>query len=256
MPRVIGIIQARSSSTRLPQKVLMQLGPGGESLLEVVVTRASMSRSLSQLVLATTTEPEDDELCRLALSLGLGVTRGHADDVLARFFQAADEHSADFILRLTADDPFKDPGMIDSIIELALETNSDYLANNFGEHLPEGLDLEIFSRKALQLSNTMAKLKWEREHLTQWMRNSGPTEGLRINEYKDFSEWPSVRLTVDYFADLNLARHIYAEIKQGLMHSSDELRQYLLLRPELCAESFSIAPRNQGLKISQTEETT
>jgi spore coat polysaccharide biosynthesis protein SpsF len=252
--KVVAVIQARSSSTRLPKKVLKKIGPNGETLLEAVIARALLSERLDCVVLATTTEQDDDEICDLARSFGLGTTRGPTSDVLARFSQAADEHSADLILRLTADDPFKDPKMMDAMIEVALERKLDYLANNLAEHLPEGLDLELFTRKALQLSIYEAVEDWEREHVTQWIRNRGTERGLKLQSYKSQHVWPGVRLTVDYPDDLAIAAEIYSEVEGGILHRAGDLRRYLFSNPQLCEKSLSVAPRNQGLKLSQAKD--
>ena len=112
--RAVAIIQARTGSTRLPRKVLEDLG--GESMLARVVRRVSMARRVDAVVVATTTASEDDVIATLAAQHGWLCSRGSEEDVLDRYYQAAKAHEADVILRVCSDCPMTSPALIDEVI--------------------------------------------------------------------------------------------------------------------------------------------
>src|SRR5512134_3241120 len=112
--RVLVVIQARTGSTRLPGKVLADLG--GLPVLEWVVRACRAAQAADGVVVATTTEAADDAVADLAASLGVDVVRGSEGDVLARYVQAVDEHPCDAVVRITSDCPFTDPAVIDAVI--------------------------------------------------------------------------------------------------------------------------------------------
>ena len=105
--KVIAITQARLGSTRLPGKVLLKIGT--ESLLEIHLRRILQSKSIDRLILATTTQPEDNAIVEEARRLGVPVTRGSVDDVLDRFYQSIKGEKPDYVVRLTSDCPLIDP---------------------------------------------------------------------------------------------------------------------------------------------------
>jgi spore coat polysaccharide biosynthesis protein SpsF (cytidylyltransferase family) len=250
IPRVLAIVQARQGSSRLPGKSLARIGPGEESLLEAVIARLKLCREVHQIVIATTTNMEDDAIEAVATKLGVSVYRGSQDDVLARYFHAASLNSADVIVRITADDPFKDPLAIDEMIKVFEARKLDYLANNFDPSLPEGLDIEVISFKALQASFNQAGKAYEREHVTQWIRNRGK-QRFRIGGFELKEIWPECRLTVDHPADMDFTRQVLNTIPQGILHQTADLRDLLLASPSLIALNLGVAQRNEGLELSK-----
>ena len=103
MKNIIGIVQARTGSKRLPGKVLKKIGK--YSLIELLLKRLSKSKKLSKVVLATTKNKNDDYLTSLVSKLGYEVYRGSEDDVLSRYFKVAQKNSAKYIVRITGDCP-------------------------------------------------------------------------------------------------------------------------------------------------------
>ena len=128
-PRVVGIIQARMSSNRLPGKVLLDIA--GEPMLMRVYTRARRAKRLDEVVIATSVDVEDVPIVRLCEEMGIPYSRGSAVDVLNRFKNAAREHGAEIVVRLTADCPLIDPDLIDQTVDafLASDTPADFAAN-------------------------------------------------------------------------------------------------------------------------------
>lgn len=249
-PRVLAIVQARQGSSRLPGKTLTKIGPGRETLLDVVISRLKMSLEIHQIVIATTTNSEDGAIELAATELGVSVFRGSQDDVLARYFHAASLYSADAIVRITADDPFKDPHSIDQMVREFKSRNLDYLANNFDLSLPEGLDIEIISFKALEASFNRADFSYEREHLTQWIR-SRKNDEFKIGSFESKDIWPDCRLTVDHPADIEFARQVLEGLPKGILHQTADLRTLLLASPSLITLNLGVAQRNQGLELSK-----
>src|SRR6187551_2737140 len=122
--KIVAVTQARTSSTRLPAKVLMKIG--NDTLLELHLKRILKSKKIDQLVVATTTNPEDVAIADIASGLGLEFYRGDVDDVLDRFYRAVENKGADYIVRLTSDCPLIDAELIDKVIQKAIDEKLDY----------------------------------------------------------------------------------------------------------------------------------
>ena len=149
MNNVIGVIQARASSTRLPGKVLLPLA--GRSVLGWVVRGARESGSLDDLVVATTTETSDDEVAAECERLGVEAYRGPLDDVLSRFLGAVDGRDVGAIARFTADCPLLDPAVVDAVVSTwrALPW-LDYVSTALPRSVPRGMDVEIIRAETLR----------------------------------------------------------------------------------------------------------
>lgn len=146
---VHAVIQARSSSSRLPGKVLRPLGD--RSVLSWVVRAAERADGIAQVIVATSTDEDDDVVAEEALRLGARVVRGDLDDVLSRFVLALDLHPCDAIVRLTADCPLLDPSLIAQVISLWRSSpTTDYVATTLHRTLPRGLDVELIRADSLR----------------------------------------------------------------------------------------------------------
>lgn len=229
----------------------MPITRSGDSLISAVIARATLSEHVEKVVVAMTSNPSDDSLERAVRKLGVKIFRGSELDVLGRYFECHLRHPSQFVVRVTADDPFKDPREIDALILRASTKDADYVANNFSENLPEGLDVEVISARGLRLSHALGIQAYEREHVTQWIRNNGSKLGLRVESYSQLNDWPTARLTVDTKDDLDLACEIYEELGNDIRHSSDDLRELLGRRTDLVNRSIMILPRNAGLTKSK-----
>lgn len=161
-----GIIQARMGSTRLPGKMLIEIM--GKPLIQHVIDRVSQSKRIDKLILATTNNPRDAVLVDIARKNSLDFFIGSEEDVLDRFYQAAKRFNIKIIVRITPDDPFKDPEVIDKAVEIFLNSKGkfDYVTNTLPPTYPIGLDVEVFSCYALEKAWKDAKKPSEREHVT------------------------------------------------------------------------------------------
>ena len=162
--RINVVIQARTGSTRLPGKVLEDLG--GHPVLEWVVRAAKAATQIDTVIVATSTLAGDDVVADLADSLGVPVVRGSEDDVLSRYVAALDAYPADAIVRLTADCPLLDPTLIDAVAGAwAGSPTHDYVSTLVARCLPRGLDVELVTAQALRAVDRIA-VDHDRVHVT------------------------------------------------------------------------------------------
>ena len=166
--KVLAIIQARMGSTRFPGKVMTDLA--GRPLLDHVVKRAQQAHMLTLVRVATSDCPADDIIAQFCKEEEIPYFRGSEEDVLDRFYHAAEHFSADVIVRLTADCPLLDPEIIDRVVKFFQSGEYDYVSNTRIEPTyPDGLDTEVFRYSALERAWREACLRSEREHVTPYI---------------------------------------------------------------------------------------
>ena len=203
--RVIGIIQARMGSTRLPGKVLMQVA--GKSLIAHQIDRLRRCRLLSGLCVATSDRPGDDPLADSVAALGIPVFRGSETDVLDRFYRAALAQGADIAVRFTGDCPLIDPALVDDLIGLYrnAEPALSYAAIDVS-HYPRGLDAEVVGMRDLRTAWQEAREDFEREHVMPflWRR----PDRFRLAWLGDATISAPWRWCVDTEQDFILVRHL------------------------------------------------
>ncbi len=175
-PKVVAIIQARMGATRLPGKVLLDMV--GQTVLSRVINRVEMAETIDRVVVATTVEPGDDAIDILCDEMDWLCFRGDEEDVTDRYYKAALFSQADIIVRITADCPLIDSGIIDAIVGKFLELwpNIDYVSNLLPRTYPRGLDTEVFSFGVLK--REWATIKENRQHVTLRIRQN--PENYRI----------------------------------------------------------------------------
>lgn len=204
--RTVGIIQARTGSTRLPGKVLMPLL--GEPVLAHVIRRVRRARSLDAVVVATTTEPRDDPIIDLGRGLGCAVVRGSEQDLLARYLLAARAHDADRVVRVTSDCPLIDPELVDEVVAALQARHGDYASNTLPPRTyPRGLDVEAFTLAALDQADRQDHDPASREHATPFLyRHPHLFRLVPVHGAVDYSHH---RWTLDTPADYELIRRLY-----------------------------------------------
>ena len=208
MRRVVVIVQARMTSTRLPGKVLMDLA--GKPMLERQLERLARSERADEIVLATTTNAADDPLAELAARLDVRVHRGSEHDVLDRYAGAARAAHADVVVRVTSDCPLIDPEETDLVVA-ALDTDVDYAANVLERDLPRGLDVEALWRDTLERVDRMATSPAAREHVTYFIHTERP-DLFALRAVRRPFDAADLRWTVDTPEDLEAVRRIYAAL--------------------------------------------
>ena len=206
----IAVVQARMGSSRLPGKVLADVA--GRPMLAHLLNRLEKSRQLSGVVVATTDEPEDDEVAAVASELGAQVLRGSRDDVLSRYVLAQRETGAAVIVRITADCPLVDPEIVDLVTTaLTASPDCDYASNVLERTYPQGLDVEAFTADALARIDAIATSAEEREHVTWAVRFTHPAL-FRVRSVTDAEDNSDLRWTVDEERDLQLVRRLFRDL--------------------------------------------
>lgn len=247
---IIAIIQARTGSTRLPNKVLMPLM--GKPMIAHVIERVKAAQKVEQIVLATTTHESDKALADVAESLGVKCYRGSEDDVLDRYYQAAKTHNASVIVRITGDCPVIDPKVIDQTIGLFQSDNYAYANNFIHRTFPDGLDTEVFTSDALETAWKEAQLKSEREHVTPYLYkhpDKFPQAGLV--QAPDLSHY---RWTVDEPVDFEFIQAIYEALyPQNPFFDMHDIAAFLANNPDLVKLNQDILP-NEGYEKSLQED--
>ena len=165
----IAIIQARMGSTRLPGKVLADLG--GRPALAWTVRAAAAVPGIERAVVATSESAADDAIAEWCEGEGVPCHRGPEDDVLARYHMAARAEGAEVIMRLTADCPLLDPSVCGEVLMLLEREGADYVSNVDPRSWPDGLDCEVFTAAALNAAAGEAESPVEREHVTPFIQN-------------------------------------------------------------------------------------
>jgi len=206
----LAILQARMSSSRFPGKVLSPLF--GEPMIFRQIERLARTRRIDRLVVATSTDGSDDTLAEACAARGVAVFRGSLDDVLDRFAGALDLFpEAKTVIRVTADCPLADWTVVDEVIAHLEATGADYASNTPAERTyPHGLDVEVMRREALLDAWRDGRDPYEREHVTPYIYRRPETYRLEF-----VSRTPSLahlRWTVDYPADLEFVRDVYARL--------------------------------------------
>ena len=235
------IIQARTNSNRLPNKVLAKIE--NKPMIWYVVNRVKKVKKVKQIVLCTTNLQNDQKLIDIAEENEILNFKGSTEDVLDRYYRCALEINADPIIRITGDCPLIDPLIIDDILEFFLNNNYDYVSNTILPTYPDGLDVEIFSFNALENAATNAKLKSEREHVTPFFKNH--PEIFNLFNFKNDTDLSHLRWTVDEKEDLIFAKKIFHEFKPKIDFSTQEILKLLKHKPELLKINSKIK-RNEG----------
>jgi len=230
--RVVILVQARMGSTRLPGKVLKEVMD--KPLLQYLIERLRMVELADEIVIATTTNPEDSKIVDFCHREKIPLFRGESEDVLDRFYNAAKAFKADAIVRITADCPLIDPKLITQVIQYYLDhyPEYDYVSNSHIRSFPIGMDAEIFSMKALEEAFHESSLPEEREHVTPFIyRRPNRYNSSVITHKPDLSH---LRLTVDTQEDFDLITHLltYLYPKNKLFSLADLTKTLLEDHPE------------------------
>ena len=251
MEKMIGIIiQARINSSRLPRKVLKKIE--GKTVLEHVIERIKKVQNCSKIILATTDKKQDDILERMAKKLNIPVFRGSEDDVLDRYYQAAKLFKIDPIIRITADCPLIDSRVVERAIDIYLKGNYDYVSNIRPPTFPDGLDVEIFSFKALEKSWKEAGMRSEREHVTSYILKNPRI--FKMGNLANNDNISHLRLTLDRNEDILLIRRIYKELySENPFFGLIDIIKLFKEKPELIKINQHIN-RNEGYSRSLTED--
>jgi len=254
MQKIAAIIQARMGSTRLPGKVLMDLC--GRPVLEWVVKRAASACFVDQVIVATTTDVEDEPIVRYCLDHQIECFRGNSTDVLDRFYQTARQFKVDLIVRITADCPLVDPSLIDKVVELYLSDKVDFAATRlpppFKRTYPIGQDIEVVSFKLLKKAWKTTKNTYEREHVMPFFYQN-PGE-FRIATLECEHDYGKQRWTVDTAEDMEFLRAVTQKLDCQLYVCWKEIIQVLKQYPHLLTINKDVIHKTYKEADTRTEK--
>ena len=244
---VVCIMQTRTGSTRLPNKVLKKIC--GKTVLEHDINRLKKANTIDKIVVATTTLEQDNIIAEIAEKSSVIYFKGSEDDVLSRYYYAAKENDADIVIRVTSDCPLIDPKIIDDMVlkfvELRGDENIDYLSNKIKMTYPRGLDVEIFTFEALQRSFKEGSKAYEREHVTPYIYLN--PDKFNFESYENDKDYSEFRWTLDTEEDLKLIEIIYSNLydENKLFYFEDVLK-FVLDNPEISKINENVRQKELG----------
>lgn len=231
--KVFGIIVARCSSSRLPNKAIIKIM--GRETIALLIERIQRCQTMDDIVLATTPDPSDNVLIEIAKREGILSFRGSLENVSLRMFEAAKYCKADTIVRITGDDILRDERMIDRAVQAHLKGISDV---TFMKNMPYGTSSEVFSFRTLETIVQRANVPENTEYLTWYLENERYFSADYIDA--DYVFDPSLRLTLDYPEDLEFFTHIFENFyPKKPEFTLSELLQWLEVHPEIVAVNQS-----------------
>ena len=238
--KIVCIVQARISSSRLPAKILL---PGYDKpLLLHLIERLDKSKLINDVVIATSTNPLDDLIYDLCKLKKIKVFRGSLTNLLERYYKCAKKFNADHIVRITSDCPLIDPKIIDKMISKYLRLNNiDFLSNTHPPTFPDGFDVEIFKFSALQKAFKNAKKNYEKEHVTPFIWDNPKNFELSNYKLKNDDLYEKYRLTLDYKEDFFVIWSIFNKLyKKKKFFELKHILDYLKKNPNILKNNHFI----------------
>jgi len=243
--RIGCIIQARTSSTRLPRKVLNYLPFNSNiTVLEHVVRRLKRSSKIDEIVIATTLDKPDDAIVEISKKEDVKHFRGSMNNVLERYYLAAKKHHFDLIVRVTSDCPCIDPDIVDLIIERHIDGSADYTSNALKKTYPHGLDAEVFSFDILETAYHNAANDFEKEHVMPYIYKRPGTFRIAQVEAEEALSVPDIRITLDTEQDYALLCILFESLYKDIpAFSAQDIIKLFKEKPWLKFINKSIAKK-------------
>ena len=211
------ILQARTGSTRLPDKSVLPFHEG-KGIFQIILENLKTKFPAEQIILATTENPSDDRLVKIAEAEGIRVYRGSEPDVLDRFIQTAKTYGIKTIVRVCADNPFLLPGMIQTLVNESGQDSCDYISFKLEDGTPVirshwGLFAEVVTLDALECVVKMTGLPLYHEHVTNFIYENPGDFKIKLLELPPiFRNKKDFRLTLDTPADFELLSDLYLNL--------------------------------------------
>lgn len=241
--KIVAMVQARMGSTRLPNKVMKPIGC--IPMIELLLSRLARAREVDQIIVATSVDGRNQPLADHVRSLGYFCEQGSENDVLDRYVQAARKHQADVVVRITGDCPLVDPDLVDEVIRRFKAADFDYFSNISPPTYPDGLDVEVFTFKALEQASQESSDLFDREHVTPYLRKPGKFKTAAIQNNQDLS---ALRWTVDEPADFVVIENVFQHFYPRTDFTWGEVLTLQLEQPDLFNINQNII-RNQGANM-------
>ncbi|CAN2170814.1 SpsF Spore coat polysaccharide biosynthesis protein F, CMP-KDO synthetase homolog [Candidatus Nanopelagicaceae bacterium] len=245
----LAIVQARMGSSRLRGKILEPIG--SSTSLELVVYRLGNASSVDKVVVATSTEPDDDDLVKFCEERDIFTFRGNETNVLSRFLGVVEKYSPKNILRITSDCPFVDPKLIDGLWQIFIANQLEYasiatgagFARSSENRFPDGFDAEWISASVLQGTADLITQERDLEHVTSFIW--GNPDKFKIGHlYSEFNHG-DIRVTLDHKSDLEFLQLVAGILGNRILTAGHEeiiqtIQKYLGLEQDaLVRETYN-----------------
>ena len=235
MPKIAAIIEARSNSTRLPNKVLLKINK--ITILEHLINKIKKSKYLNDIIIATTINKIDDPIVKIAKNLNVHFFRGDEHNVLKRVIDASIFFEVDIIVRITSDCPLVDINLVDQYINFFQNNQVDIVGNTKVRSFPDGMDIEVINSKALKKSYKFAKSSYLREHTCLTMYRKRKLFKIFNVVAPPNQFFPTLSLTLDDFKDFILIKKIIKYSKKNKIDLN-------------CSEIIKLVYKNKWFKIN------
>jgi len=227
---IVAIVQARINSTRFPGKVMKLLNK--KPIIEIITLILQESKFINSIVIATSTDVENNELVNFLEKKHIEYFRGSENNVLDRYYKIAKKLKSDFIVRVTGDDPLMDVSFIDKAITKIRNGKFDFVSNNYPRTFPLGYDFEVFTYDTLQRIKKSTRNHEDLEHVSLYVkkhRNQFKIANIPALKTKTFPNW---RLTVDTPEDYKLMKKIFKFYKNKKIIKYDDVILILNKNPQ------------------------
>lgn len=244
------IIQARTGSTRLHNKILLPFY-GGQRIIDILIANIKAACPGKEVVLATTSRSQDDVLEKVARQAGIACFRGDEDDVLDRFVRAAEAFGLERIIRVCSDNPFLRPDTFQVFFDAYDREPADYIAYGFADGRPTikshlGLFAEFTTADALRRAAALTQEKLYREHVTIYLYTHPQEFKVRLLPLPDELEGRfDLRFTLDTMDDFVLLQQLYATWYEQTDHSVHALLKLVEAHPDNRAKMLENIARNE-----------
>ncbi|MFK2823627.1 cytidylyltransferase domain-containing protein [Arcobacter sp. YIC-80] len=225
------VIQARTTSTRLPKKILLPLGD--KTVLEVMLERLSSFKD--KIIIATTNDGTQNEIVDICKKHKIRYYEGDTNNVLSRYYEAClkyDLKDEDIVIRCTSDCPFIDSLLIKKAIALYKTSNANYVSLGVHSGFPRGLDTEIFSFKLLKEAFNNATTDYEKEHVTPYIHTT-IKDKIKIEYLKSLENNSNFRITLDETDDYKAIKQLFSKLNNSEDFTYDELILALKQNPSI-----------------------
>lgn len=241
--KIIIVTQARVGSSRLPNKVLLNLGK--KKMIAHHLDRLKKVTIADRIIVATTNERDIQPLIDLLIEENISFYQGSTNNVLERFYNAVFLENPDYVVRVTSDCPLIDPCLVSEVIKFTVNGNLDYGSNTLEEMFPDGQDIEVVKFSALKKAYEESKLKSDIEHVTPFIRRNSTYLGGKVfssDNYSNYSNYSTIRMTVDELKDLESCEILIQNI--GDNGTWKDYANFIIDNPSLLSNQQII--RNEG----------
>ena len=251
---IAGIIAARMSSSRLPGKVLLKIC--GKTALEIMIERVKRSKTIDKIIIATSTNKQDDFIEKICKEIEIECIRGPEEDLLSRYKIVSDKIKPNIIVKMGADSILIDPLVIDHVVNTFLNGDYDYVSNyGIPKTYPEGCTADVYTSDTLNEAFQEARKPSEREHISPFMWNKPERyRFFRVDYKKDLSNY---RLSLDYYEDFLVIKSIFESLyPKNPNFTLEDVISWLDSNPKIAKLNSHISPSEGILKSFEEDKQT